>query len=566
MATEHIWNCNILCVDAEEETLKIYQDVLSNPSKQIMSITKKYYRSTQNDDMKYTVFPALSGKAAVRTALEAKNNNIELAVGFFDLSLENEMSSIECIKEVKRIFPSILCAVVTKLNAPDSSKLYELFESQDEWLFVKKPFSKEELLQTTCNLVVSWNLREEQKSSIEKIKESKERVQRLLVVTPKLFRQQSYEALCQSVVQEAADIMHTKHAFLAMRKNNKMEFMVGVGKFYPQKEEDKTTFLKVLETPTAWDTGCLVPLSVMELPLGILFIDDLSPDMRDTEILELFTSQAAYAFENLRIQAEREEQKMREQELKIGKQIQESLLPKVIPQSKDIELYGLMHSAKEIGGDDYDFVQRETSNQEMTDDIFVSIGDVSGKGVAAGLIMSEVRSFIRALIPFYSSPRQILDFVARLLEKDIWGTGKFMSVLLMMWNAEQKKFKFSSAGHEHIIHYVAKRGRCSVFKAGGIVLGLQHKVVSPHIQENELCIEPDDVIVLFTDGVTEALNAEGKMFTLERIVKYTEEYAQAHLSCKEILDNIYMQIKKFVGDYEQVDDITMVGIKRKRPE
>lgn len=176
--------------------------------------------------------------------------------------------------------------------------------------------------------------------------------------------------------------------------------------------------------------------------------------------------------------------------------------------------------------------------------------------------MSEVRSFIRALIPFYESPHQILDLVARLLERDIWGTGKFMSVLLMLWDARKKNFRFTSAGHEHIIHYVAKKKTCSVFKAGGVVLGLKHNVVSPHMKENELIMEPDDVIVLFTDGATEAMNAKGEMFSLEKIVELTERYS--HLSCEEILKTIFQTIQEFIGNFEQFDDITMVGIKRKR--
>ncbi|HON45168.1 MAG: SpoIIE family protein phosphatase [Planctomycetes bacterium] len=566
MTAEHTWNWNIFCVDAEEETLKLYQDVLTTSSHKIASITQKYCQTSQcstEDDANYTVFPALSGKAAVRTALEVKNDNIDLAVGFFDISMEGEISGVECIREVKRIFPAMLCAVVTDLGEQEVSNLRNLFDSQDEWLFIKKPFSTEELLQTACNLIVSWNLREEQKISMEKIKDSKERVQRLLIVTPKLFRQQSYLDLCESVVQEAADIMNTEHACLAMKKNDDMKYMAGIGKYQANTEEEKTNAIERMTNPAKWDSGCLVPLSVKETPLGLLFVDDLAVEMRDTEILELFTSQAAYAFENLRIQDEEKAKKAREQELKIGTQIQESLWPKKIPQSNDIEVYGFMHSAQEIGGDYFDYLYRETANHEITDDIFVSIGDVSGKGVGAGLIMSEVRSFIHALVPFYSSPQKILDLVARLLEKDIWGTGKFMSLLLMLWNSKTKRLEFSSAGHEHIIHYKAKEGICSVFKAGGVVLGLQYKIVSPHLQQNELFMEPNDIIVLFTDGVTEALNEDGDMFSLDRLVECTENYAKKNLPCKEIIEKILLDIQTFAGDCEQSDDITMVGIKRK---
>mgnify|MGYP000952680180 CR=1 FL=1 len=565
LTSEHTWNLNILCVDAQEDTLKLYQDVLTSSAHKVASITQKYKRIPGGHPMletSYSVFPAMSGKSAIRTSLEAKNKEMEIAVGFFDIGITGEISGVDCIREVKRIFPSLLCAVVTETTDQGVNQLRSIFDSQDEWLYIKKPFTKEELLQTACNLIVSWNLREEQSLAMEKIKESKEKVQRLLVVTPKLFRQQDYNELCQSVVKEASEITNSPHAFLAMRNNNKMEFMAGLGKYQIRSEDDKQRHLRILDNPQSWDKGCLVPLSVGEMPLGLLFIDELTYEARDTEILELFTSQAAYAFENLRIQAEREEQKMREQELKIGKNIQESLLPKFIPESNDIELYGMMHSAKEIGGDYYDFINRETRDNQITDDIFVSIGDVAGKGVAAGLIMSEVRSFVRALIPFYDSPHQILDLVARLLERDIWGTGKFMSVLLMLWDAKAKRFRFTSAGHEHIIHYIAKQKTCEVFKAGGVVLGLKHNVVSPHMKENELLIDHDDVIFLFTDGATEAMNAKGEMFTLEKLVELTAEYA--HLSCKEILKTIFQKIQEFIGNFEQFDDITMVAIKRKR--
>lgn len=561
---EHDWNLNVLCVDSDEDILKLYQDVLTF-HEQVFSVTKRYtseIHKPAGNGMTYKVFPAMSGKAATRIALEAKHQGMELAVGFFDIGIEGEIDGTACIREVKRIFPSLLCAVVTEMTDQGVSQIRKIFESQDEWLYIKKPFTKEELLQTTCNLIVSWNLRNEQSIAMKKIKDSQEKVQRLLVVTPKLFRLQTEKQLGQNVVEEVADIMETEHAFLAMRINNKMEFMAGKGKFSPKAEADKQEFLNILNNRASWDQGSLVvPVSVGETPLGLLFLDEVRAENKDTEILELFTSQAAYAFENIKIQAEKEEQKMREQELKIGKLIQESLLPKTVPASRDLDLYGLMHSAKEIGGDYYDFLCREIPPNKITEDIFVSIGDVAGKGIGAGLIMSEVRSFIRALTPFYTSPKAILDQVARLLEKDIWGTGKFMSLLLMFWDSKKKRFLFSSAGHEHIIHYHARHKKCTAFKAGGVVLGLKYDIVSPHMKEQELLLAPNDVIVLFTDGATEAMNEKGKMFTLERVVALTEQYA--HLPVDKLLDNIFQCIVDFIGNHEQFDDITMAAIKKK---
>ena len=227
VTSEHTWNLNILCVDAEEDTLKLYQDVLTSSANRVASITQRYVKhniTRASEQASYTVFPAMSGKAAIRAALEAKNQEREIAVGFFDIGIQGEIDGLQCIREVKRIFPALLCAVVTDMTDQGVMAIREIFESQDEWLYIKKPFTMEELLQTACNLVVSWNLRGEQQIAMNKIKESQERVQRLLVVTPKLFRLQSFSELCENVVQEASDITNTQHAFLAMKKDNKMEF------------------------------------------------------------------------------------------------------------------------------------------------------------------------------------------------------------------------------------------------------------------------------------------------------------------------------------------------------
>lgn len=561
--SEYSWNMNVICVDAEEETLKLYKKVLSNSANQLgPSITTKW--SSASQDQNYAVYPAMSGKAAIRTALEAKTNAQDLAVGFFDVSIKGEMDGINTIEEIKRIFPSLLCAIVTDETSMDvSAAVRNSFESQDEWLYIKKPFSEEELMQTACNLVVAWNLRREQLRTMEKIKKQQNNVQRVLFITPSLFHTQTYEELCATTVREACEIAGSNNVFLAMREDGQMSFKEGSGKFKVKTEEEKAQVIKVLTTPSMWDKGCLLTISLVENPLGILFIDDLSSQNQGTEMLELFVTQVASAFENIQRQQEKEKQKAHEQELIIGTKIQRSLLPKERPQSEDIELYGLMQSAKEIGGDYFDYFYREIPPDKITDDIFVSVGDVAGKGVAAGLIMSEVRSFIRALNPFYSSTKEIMDQLSRLLEKDIKGTGRFMSLLLMLWDSKNKYFKFTSAGHEHIIHYIAKEGRCKVSKAGGVVLGLKHSLVSTHLKEQKLSLDKGDVIILFTDGTTESMknNDSSRMFGLERMVKLTVDYAK--LSVDKILNNIYNDIFEFIEDGEQSDDITMVAIKRK---
>lgn len=562
--SEHTWNMSIICVDAEEESLKLYKKVLSSFSNLLEASTTQKYSNLNASESSYAVYPAMSGKAAIRTALEVKTNGKDISVGFFDVSVGGEINGLNTIQEIKRIFPSLLCAIVTEeTTIAVTDAVRRSFQSQDEWLYIKKPFSEEELVQTACNLVVSWNLRHEQVLAMERIKKQQDNVHRVLFITPKLFRAQSVDDLCVTTVREICEISNSKHVFLAMREEGQMEFKKGSGKFDVDSEEDIKEVMNILTSPSMWDDGCLLTISLADSPLGILFIDDLSSENQNTEMLELFITQVASAFGNLHRQGEKEQQKAHEQELLIGTKIQRSLLPKERPESPDLELYGLMQSAKEIGGDYFDYFYREIPPDKETDDIFVSIGDVAGKGVAAGLIMSEVRSFIRALNPFYSSTQEIMNQLSRLLEKDIKGTGRFMSLLLMLWDAKNKFFKFTSAGHEHIIHYIAKEGKCRVSKAGGIVLGLKHSLVSTHLKEVKLTMDVDDVIILFTDGTTESMknNDSNEMFGLERMVELTEQYAK--LPIDKILNNIFDDIFVFIEDGEQSDDLTMVGIKRK---
>ena len=562
--SEQTWNMNIICVDAEEEALKLYKKVLSRFSTFLEASATHKYSSMNSDSSNYSVYPAMSGKAAIRTALEAKTNAKDIAVGFFDVSVGGDIDGLNTIQEIKRIFPSLLCAIVTEETTLDvADAVRSSFQSQDEWLFIKKPFSEEELMQTACNLVVSWNLRREQVLAMSRIRRQQDNVHRVLCITPTLFHTQNFDELCAKTVQEVCEISNSQNVFLAMREEGQMRFKKGSGKFDVQSDEEIKKVMEILTTPSMWDRGCLLTISLPENPLGILFIDDLPAEDEGTEMLELLITQIASAFENIRRQAEKEKQKAHEQELIIGTRIQRSLLPKERPESEDIELYGLMQSAKEIGGDYFDYFYREIPPDKTTEDIFVSIGDVAGKGVAAGLIMSEVRSFIRALNPFYSSTKEIMDQLSRLLEKDIKGTGRFMSLLLMLWDSKNKHFKFTSAGHEHIIHYKAKDGKCTVSKAGGVVLGLKHSLVSAHLKEQKLTMEKDDVIILFTDGTTESMknNDSNDMFGLERMVSLTEEYSQ--LPVDKILNNIFDDILDFIEDGEQSDDITMVAIKRK---
>ena len=141
--------------------------------------------------------------------------------------------------------------------------------------------------------------------------------------------------------------------------------------------------------------------------------------------------------------------------------------------------------------------------------------------------------------------------------RDIAGSGKFVSMLLLCWDGN--KLSYSSAGHEHILHYRVSTGKCEAYRSGGVVLGVDFKNFSRLVKEKELELEKGDVVVLFTDGATEAHNIKKEMYKLERLREKIEEYNQMEI--KEMIEAILADVQSFIGKAEQHDDITLLGMR-----
>ncbi len=241
-----------------------------------------------------------------------------------------------------------------------------------------------------------------------------------------------------------------------------------------------------------------------------------------------------------------------EQELKIAMRIQKGLLPKDLPHIKGLEVVGTMIPAKEIGGDYYDFIIPERS-----DELYVAIGDVSGKGVPAGLIMAMAKSALQQLIDTYSSTQTILIKLNKIINKNT-DTTKFMTFLLLKWNSQKEKLYYTGSGHEHLIIY-RKTGDLEILRTGGMALGITEKI-GDYLKEKELNINYDDIIILYTDGITEAKNEKEDLLTLKHFCEIIKECYNPTLQI--MLENILEQIKKYTGKAEQYDDMTLVIIKR----
>ena len=270
--------------------------------------------------------------------------------------------------------------------------------------------------------------------------------------------------------------------------------------------------------------------------------------MSDLELLKKLGQEAGVTVYNALHHEDIVEKERMDEEMKMGRQIQMSLLPQEIPQVRGLNIQGLMQPAKEIGGDYYDFITLPDKEK-----LAVVIGDVSGKGVAAGLLMSMAKATIHTLSQEGFSPKEILLRTNQFLNHHIGGQ-KFMTLLYLLWQPQSKSFAYSSAGHEHILIY-RNGGEVEAIISGGFMLGMIPEIGS-FLEEREIRLQPHDKILLYTDGVTEAESQNRDRFSLDRLKEVFKKHSQK--PANELMLAVKDEVYTFIGDHPQYDDITLV--------
>lgn len=248
------------------------------------------------------------------------------------------------------------------------------------------------------------------------------------------------------------------------------------------------------------------------------------------------------------------ERKRMSSELDIAATIQRDVLPKKAPNAKGLDIVAKTRSAAEVGGDSFDFLSSPDGN-----DTFIYIGDVTGHGVPAGLVMVMVDTLIHSMVSLgLKSAKEVIANTNTLLTPRI-SARLFMTLVMLRWDATLQKMYYTGAGHEHILVYKTNGEKVDFFKSGGIALGMIPDN-SKIIQETEIPLEVGDVIVLYTDGLTEAKNQAGEMYTVEKMAESLKKHGYLP-SAESIFDHLTKDFANFVGEYVQVDDTTMIVIK-----
>jgi sigma-B regulation protein RsbU (phosphoserine phosphatase) len=269
----------------------------------------------------------------------------------------------------------------------------------------------------------------------------------------------------------------------------------------------------------------------------------------DLEFLTSLGNLAMISLENARLFQEAIEKQKLEDELLIAKEIQRGLLPKTLPAIPSFDLAAINISSKQVGGDYYDIIPLSGSR------FVLAIGDVSGKGTPASLLMANLQATIRALVPLGLSLAELTKRVNDLICENT-GSDRFITFFWGILDTESRSMKYVSAGHNppYVFH---TDGSFARLDKGGIILGIM-KALVPY-QEGETNFREGDVLVLFTDGVSEAMNKKEEEWEEERLEAVVKNCLREPAS--KIVSEIVDAIRIHSQGVPQSDDITLVVAK-----
>lgn len=239
-----------------------------------------------------------------------------------------------------------------------------------------------------------------------------------------------------------------------------------------------------------------------------------------------------------------------EEQLKIASNIQSGLFPQKMPVLSNAGFFGLNIPAKAVGGDYYDLVQIDDEK------VIGFVADVSGKGIPASLLVSIVRTIFRMTVEEFKeySPDKILSRINNVLLKENL-EGRFVTAACFMLDSDKRIIETSSAGHDPFLLYKSSDQSMTKFPSSSIVLG----VMEDEFEKDIIEYEENDVILFYTDGVVEARKETGEFYTLERLEEVLRN--NFDLDAKGIVSTIYSELREFVEEAKQNDDITLLAIK-----
>jgi phosphoserine phosphatase RsbU/P len=282
------------------------------------------------------------------------------------------------------------------------------------------------------------------------------------------------------------------------------------------------------------------------------------------KLVRLVADQTAVAVENDELTVELRRKERLDRELEIGAEIQLRLLPRQCPDIQGIALAARCQTANRVGGDYYDFIP--ASYDQMLHDAesgrwSVAIGDVMGKGVPAGLIMTMTRGMLRAEVLNGHTPARILQHLNRVMYSDLENSNRFVTLFYSEYDPQTRILSYSNAAHNPPLLWQAATQTLRRLDTLGMLIGLDAET---QYQDAQIQLQPGDVVMYYTDGFTDAASPKGERFDEENLAQALQWSCQFYSDPQQILEHLFGQVHSFIGsDQRNADDMTLIVLKVK---
>ncbi len=378
---------------------------------------------------------------------------------------------------------------------------------------------------------------------------------------PGVLKQLSFSLMGQMLVNQF---------FIVLRKNSEWQLAFNKGSLFPEAAcKEVLSFcdqLSALNKPLMVNDEpeysglkelkiqLVVPMDIKGKVEGFIFLgprmDQKPYDQLQLEFISTLANIAMISIENARLIQETIEKERLEEELNIARSIQDRLLPSGIPAVTDYDIHGLNIPSKQVGGDYFDIIRL---NEE---EIIFTIADVSGKGMPAALLMSNLQAGLHTLCDEHYTLAQITSKLNQLIFRNT-SVERFITFFILKLNCSTGKFEYVNAGHNppYILH--PDQSITELLK-GGLILGVMQNV---HYEMGYGQFNRGDLLLMFTDGVTECMDPDQNDFSEQRVIEFLKTHGNK-LSSKAFNELLVERLDQFAGGFPQMDDITLLTIKR----
>ncbi|MFM9111170.1 MAG: PP2C family protein-serine/threonine phosphatase, partial [Prochlorococcaceae cyanobacterium] len=319
---------------------------------------------------------------------------------------------------------------------------------------------------------------------------------------------------------------------------------------------------RLLGAPSLFATS----LMVQSQPRGRLYVFSHRQGFSWSDVhrrhLQVVADLVGVALDNDDLRQDRRRHERLDRQLSTGAEIQAQLLPDRCPQIEGAELAFRCRTPFPLGGDMVDFIPTRpllTGRRREQGRWALVIGDVMGKGVPASLLMTLLRGMLRAEVLSGQPPDRILHDLNQMAQEDLAHSHRFVTLFYSDFDPRSRRLRYANAAHNPPLHWHRRNGRIEQLDTPGVLIGLQSDADYGCAERH---LQPGDVVLYYTDGVTEATGFSGERFDEPRLVQELEAACRAGLGAQAILDRLFARLDRFVGaDRQLEDDASLVVLK-----